>query len=69
MSVPATSPEKRRLSVMCNLEPTLHRIVSDLAARMDLSMSSYLRRLVIEDLREKGLLTDAILAKLFLSKP
>lgn len=69
MSVPAPAQEKRRAPMICNLEPTVHRIVTDLAARMGLSSSSYLRRLVIDDLRAKGLLTDAIITKLFLNRP
>lgn len=68
MSVPAAAQEKRRSPAMCNLEPTIHRIVTDLAARMGLTVSGYLRRLILADLKDKGLLPDAVLAKLYLSR-
>lgn len=68
MSIPAAAQEKRRSPAMCNLEPTLHRIVTDLAARMGITVSSYLRRLILADLKEKGLLPDSVLAKLYLNR-
>lgn len=68
MTVPTEklSKERRRSQIICNLEATLHRITADLANRMDLSMSEYVRGLIIKDLRERGLLPDSIIARLFL---
>lgn len=65
MTVPAR--EKKRAPVAGNLEPSIYRIVQDLCARMDITVSGYIRRLIIEDLRTKGLLPDKLLAKLFLN--
>lgn len=68
MSIPAAAKEKRRSPATCNLEPTLQRIVTDVAAKMGLTVSSYLRRLILADLKEKGLLPDSVLAKLYLNR-
>jgi hypothetical protein len=67
--VSGTPLEKRRHLINCNLEPTLFRITNDLVARKGVSVSSYVRRLIIDDLRNEGLLPDSIIAKLFLNRP
>lgn len=68
MSIPPEklSTEKRRSQIICNLEATLYRITSDLVNRMDLSMSGYVRSLIITDLQKRGLLPDSIIARIFL---
>lgn len=53
---------KRDRDMQVNLEPVVHRAVCDLIAQLGESQSNYIRRLILADLRERGLLTDAMIA-------
>lgn len=53
---------RRRKDVQVNLETTIYQLFVDLAARSGMTQSGFLRKLVIEELRSQGLLTDAMLA-------
>lgn len=54
--------QKRSKDVQVNLEPSIHAQVQDIAPKLDMSISSYIRSLIIADLRERGLLTDRMIA-------
>lgn len=53
---------KRSRDIQVNLEPEVYRQTITLAAKLDVSASSYIRSLIINDLRERGLLTERMLA-------
>ena len=58
-----SSPEERRIQFMLNLEPTYASLFKKAAASLSVSYSTYLRMLVLTDLRKRGLLTaDHMLA-------
>lgn len=59
--------QRRSKDLQVNLEPIIHKSVIDLSAKLGLSASSYLRKLVLEDLQERGLLTDSMLAEMALA--
>ena len=46
------------------LEPVLHDLINQRAAEMNMSYSTYVRRVLIKDIREAGLLTEDIIATL-----
>jgi hypothetical protein len=50
--------EIRECKIMVNLEPTFNDALNRLINQTRESASSYTRRLIIKDLRERGLLTD-----------
>lgn len=54
--------QKRDKDLQVNLEPVIYKHVQDLAPKLDVSMSGYVRALIINDLRARGLLTDGMLA-------
>lgn len=61
--------ERRTEKVVTTLEPTVHRALVTATHAGDpsekpMSMSNYLRRLVMKDLVDKGLLTDAMVLEL-----
>jgi ribosomal protein L17 len=58
---------RRSKDLQVNLEPMVHQLVMDLAARMENSASGYVRDLIVQDLRDKGLLTDSMLADMVLA--
>lgn len=53
---------KRSKDVQVNLEPLIHKILVDLVARSNSTQSGYIRTLIVEDLRNQGLLTDTMIA-------
>lgn len=53
---------KRSRDIQVNLEPLIHQLLVDLATRTGMTQSSYIRKLIIEDLRNQGLLTDSMIA-------
>lgn len=53
---------KRDRDISVNLEAPVHRITVELAERMGISASSFIRQLLIDELRDRGLLTDRQLA-------
>ena len=56
--------ERRSESMMVTVEPTLRKIM-DLALEKDnIAISSYFRKLLIADLRQRGLLNDTMLLKI-----
>lgn len=59
--------QSRSSNIMVNIEPLIHGIVLDLLEKEGMSASGYARLLIINDLRERGLLTDAMLAELTVS--
>jgi len=56
--------QRKSETVIVCLEPDLRSILQLLLDRQDSSASGYFRRLAIEDLKRKGLLTDEILTKI-----
>ena len=52
-----SSPEERRIQFMLNLEPTYAALLRRTCAALDISYSSYLRMLVLVDLRKRDMLT------------
>lgn len=56
--------QKRSGCFQVNLEPDIHKIVTDLMPKLGISASTYLRRLVIEDLKDRGILTNEMLAQI-----
>jgi hypothetical protein len=54
--------QRRSKDLQVNLEPTVHALVVDLSRRMGTSASNYIRTLIVEDLRNRGVLTDSMLA-------
>lgn len=58
-------PETKRAAIMVNIEPTIHRIILDIISREGVSASAYLRRLVIKDLKARGVLPDSLLASMY----
>jgi hypothetical protein len=52
----------RSEDIQVNLEPPVYQQVKDLAPKLGMSMSLYTRMLIINDLRERGLLTDRMIA-------
>lgn len=57
-------PERKSANIMVNIEETLYSIVTDLLAKEGVSGSAFCRRLIIENLKNRGLLTDAHLARM-----
>lgn len=55
---------KRSKDVQVNLEPVIYEQIKELAAKKKIHLSSYIRSLIIRDLRDCGLLTEGILADL-----
>jgi hypothetical protein len=58
---------KREKDMQVNLEPAIHRAVIDLTRQLGDSQSNYIRKLIINDLRDRGLLTDNMLADLLVA--
>lgn len=56
----------RSSAIMVNIEPTVYAILKDLLDHEGISASGYCRRLILDDLRKKGLIPDSLLAELFL---
>lgn len=56
--------ELKTESVMVNLEPTIYQPFSMLIATEGLSASAFCRRLIIKELKERGLITDSHLASM-----
>ena len=54
--------QKRSMDLQVNLEPPIYQQVYELAPKLGLSKSGYIRSLIIADLRERGLLTDRMIA-------
>ncbi len=54
--------QKRSKVLQVNLEPTIYDLTQELAPKLDMRMSSYVRSLIVRDLRERGLLTDRMIA-------
>ncbi len=54
--------QMRSEDIQVNLEPPVYQQVKDLAPKLGMSMSLYTRMLIINDLRERGLLTDRMIA-------
>jgi len=50
------------MDLQVNLEPPIYQQVYELAPKLGLSKSGYIRSLIIADLRERGLLTDRMIA-------
>lgn len=53
---------RRSKDIQVNLEPIVYQQTVDLAAKLGNSASGYIRSLIVRDLRERGLLTEAMLA-------
>lgn len=56
--------QRRSKDLQVNLEPVIHQTVVNLSKRLDTSASNYIRSLIVEDLRNRGLLTDSMLVDL-----
>ncbi len=56
--------QKRSKDLQVNLEPAIHAIVIDLSLKLGVSSSTYIRRLIIEDLMGRDLLTTEMLAQI-----
>jgi hypothetical protein len=50
---------------MVNLEEPVHTVMIKLTAQLEQTYSGYVRGLVIQDLRDRGLLPDKLLAELY----
>lgn len=59
---------RRSHDLQVNLEPVIHRLVVDLSAQLKGSASSYVRELIVQDLRDRGLLTDSMLAEMAVTR-
>lgn len=53
---------KRDYDIQVNLEEPIYRLTVELAPKLGQSASSFVRALIVDNLRERGLLTDRILA-------
>jgi hypothetical protein len=58
--------ENRDRAIMVNIEPTFHEIVKALADKENTSVSNYCRSLIIQDLVNKGLVTDRMVAEVLI---
>lgn len=61
--------EPRNCATMLRLEPTFHMIFNKLVEQSGLTAASYLRRLVIEHLQTKGLLSAQMLTRVTTMSP
>ena len=52
-------PKKKQL--VANVEPTIYNAAFTLSLAQGLTMSAYVRKLVLDDLKSEGLLTEAML--------
>lgn len=55
--------ESRARQVLVNLEDTFFEMLNIAANKEGLSLSSYMRSLLIKDLKSRGMLTEGILMK------
>lgn len=62
-------PEPRNCATMLRLEPTFQHMLDRLVNQSGLTAAGYLRRLVIEDLQKKGLLTVNMLTRVTTMSP
>lgn len=56
--------QSRSCNIMVNIEPAIFALVRDLIDKDGASASGYARKLIIDDLRRRGVLTDNMLADL-----
>ena len=56
--------ERRSVNQLVSIEPTVFQALQLAMANESLTASSYMRRLLIQDLKEKGLLTTEMLANM-----
>lgn len=61
--------EPRNCATMMRLEPTFQHMLDKLVNQSGLTAAGYLRRLVIEDLQRKGLLTVQTLTRVTTMAP
>lgn len=55
----------RSYAISANIEPTVGMAMLELLHKNnDMSVSTYIRKLIIKDLKEQGVLTDSILASM-----
>jgi hypothetical protein len=55
--------ETKSSFIAVNIEPTFYELVMNLVTKEHVSASAYCRRLIIKDLRERGLLTEEQMMK------
>ena len=58
---------KRDKDMQVNIEQAIYQTVVELTDKIGESQSNYIRNLIIADLRERGLLTDSMLADLLIT--
>jgi len=56
--------QRREIQVMVSMEMTVSQALQVAIQKDEISASSYLRSLLIEDLQKRGLLTDSMLAQM-----
>lgn len=59
---------KRDKDIQVNLEEPVFDAATTLAKKLDMSASGYIRQLIIDDLRARGLMTDRMLADMAMAR-
>jgi predicted DNA-binding ribbon-helix-helix protein len=54
-------PETRDRQIMVNIENTFYEVLQELANKENNSISGFVRSLIIQDLRRKGLIDDGVI--------
>jgi hypothetical protein len=56
--------QRRTIKITTNLEPVIYEALNLLLSRDGVAAASYIRRLIVDDLENRGLLTEKMLASM-----
>jgi hypothetical protein len=59
---------KRDRDIQVNLERPIYQLTVELARKLDVSASSFIRQLIINELRDRGLISDRQLAEMAVAR-
>lgn len=59
---------KRDRDIQVNLERPVFQLTVELARKLDVSASSFIRQLIINELRDRGLISDRQLAEMAVAR-
>lgn len=59
---------KRDRDIQVNLERPIFQLTVELARKLDVSASSFIRQLIINELRDRGLISDTQLADMAVAR-
>ena len=60
--------ETRDRQIMVNIEPTFYDALQGAVTKEDMSLSAYVRNLILKDLLDRGLITDRMVTMVVLGK-